>query len=342
LLQIVFGVLFFAATFSMLAPAAMPARAGPVNIAGCPMFPPDNIWNARVDSLPVDVRSSEYITAMWGITTAVHPDFGAGSWQGTPIGMFYTTVVGTQPLVPIHYTAFGNQSDPGPFPIPPGAPVEGGSDLSNDGDRHVLVVDSTHCTLYELYYAFEQNDHSWNAGSGAVYSLTLNGPLRPDSWTSADAAGLPILPGLARYDEVASGIITHALRFTSHTSANAYLWPARHKAPWNTTPHSPPMGQRFRLKASFSINPGWSPQVKTILTALRQYGMILADNGSNWYISGTNDDAWDNDSLVNQLRLVKGSDFEAVDESSLMLDYNSGQVKTVTFANWLWLPMLQR
>jgi hypothetical protein len=256
--------------------------------------------------------------------------------------MFYTTVLGTQLPVSIHYTEYGNQSDPGPFPIPPGAPIEGGSWPTNTGDRHAMVVDTTNCRLYELYHSYEQPDHSWNAGSGAVFTLTTNGPFRPDTWTSADAAGLPILPGLARFDEAASGAITHALRFTSDTSADDYIWPARHKAGYNTTSHSPPMGQRFRLKASFNINPAWSPQVKTILTALKQYGMILADNGTSWYISGTHDAGWDDNSLVSQLKLVKGSDFEAVDESSLMLDYNSGQVKTVTFTNWLWLPMLQR
>ena len=186
------------------------------------------------------------------------------------------------------------------------------------------MLRQSECKLYELYAAYPNSDGSWTAGSGAVYTLTVNGPLRPAGWTSADAAGLPILPGLVRYDEVAAGEINHAIRFTSGNSANAYIWPARHKAPYHTQAGSPPMGQRFRLKASFAIDNRFSEQVKVILRAMKKYGIILADNGSSWFISGAPDERWDND-MLHQLDVVKGSDFEAVDESSLMVSPNSGQ-----------------
>ena len=188
----------------------------------------------------------------------------------------------------------------------------------------MLVVRQGECKLYELYRAFPRNDGSWNADSGAVYTLTANGPLRPAGWTSADAAGLPILPGLARYDEVAAGEINHALRFTVPQTRNTYVWPARHEASDLTGAQYPPMGQRFRLKANFAIDDRFSPEAKVILRALKKYGMILADNGSSWYISGAPDERWDND-VLHQLDVVTGSDFEAVDVSSLMVDPNSGQ-----------------
>lgn len=320
-----------------LAIAAQPAAA---NIAGCPMFPTNNVWNTRVDSLPVHPMSSAYIASI-GATTGVHPDFGAGLWQGAPIGIPYTTVLGMQPLVSINYTDYGDESDPGPFPIPPNAPIEGGP--SSTGDRHVLVVDTTNCKLYELFNAYPQQDGSWNASAGAVFTLTVNAPLRPDTWTSADAAGLPILPGLARYDEVATGAITHALRFTARCS-RGYIWPARHRADTNATGCAtpPPMGQRIRLKASFVINPSWDPQVKVILTALKTYGMILADNGSSWYISGAPDASWNDDALVNQLRNVRGSDFEAVMGTWLMVDYNSGEARIPMLNARLWIPLIRR
>ncbi len=289
-------------------------------VGGCPLFPANNVWNTRIDSLPVDPRSDDYIN-MIGSNTGVHPDFGT-EWEGAPIGIPYTTVPGTQPLVQVVFE-YDDESDPGPYPIPPDAPIEGGPD--SDGDRHVLVVDRDNCTLYEMWSSYPQADGSWQAGSGAVFDL-LSNALRPDTWTSADAAGLPILPGLVRYDEVASGVITHALRFTARYTQRKYVWPARHYASSSTDPARPPLGQRFRLKASFDIS-GFSPEVQVILTALKTYGMFLADNGSNWYISGAPDPRWNDDVLVSELRQVRGSDFEAVDESGFMLDPDSGQAR---------------
>jgi hypothetical protein len=288
-------------------------------LEGCPIFPADNVWNTPVDDLPVDSGSNAYIATI-GAGRGLHPDFGSGTWAGGPIGIPYTVVDGSQPEVEVDFD-YADESDPGPYPIPDDAPIEGG-DLSS-GDRHVLVLDRDACILYELYAAYPQLDGSWEAGSGAVFDLESNA-LRPEGWTSADAAGLPILPGLVRYDEVASGEIQHALRFTAPQTRRAYVWPARHFASSLTDAAYPPMGKRFRLKAGFDIS-GFSEEVQVILRALQKYGMILADNGSAWYISGAPDPRWDNDILVNELGQVKGSDFEAVDESSLMVDTDSGQ-----------------
>ena len=299
--------------------AGNPASTGPA-IAGCPLFPADNVWNARVDTLPVDASSAAYIASI-GPSTGLHPDFGSGLWDGGPIGIPFVIVPGNQPLVPISFD-YADESDPGPYPIPPDPPIEGGA--SSSGDRHVLIVDSGHCTLYEIYAAYPQPDGSWQAGSGAVWELGSNA-LRPAGWTSADAAGLPILPGLARYDEVVAGAIRHALRFTVAHTRDAFIWPARHQASSSTNLSYPPMGQRFRLKAGFDVSP-FPPNVQVILVALKLYGMFVADNGSNWYISGAPDERWDNDEL-HVLNQVLGSDFEAVDESSLMVSPDSGQVK---------------
>lgn len=324
-----------AAAISALLPPAAPAAP---DIAGCPLFPTNNIWNARVDSLPLDPNSGLYIATI-GADIGVHPDFGAGEWppgSGAPIGIPYVDVPGSQPPVEIVFTEYGDESDPGPYPAPTNAPIEGGPD--SDGDRHVLVVERDGCILYELYHAYPQANGSWEAGSGAVFNLRSNA-LRRDGWTSADAAGLPILAGLVRYDEVASGEIRHALRFTAPQTRREYLWPARHFASDLTDEQYPPMGQRFRLRADFDIS-GFSPEVQVILQALKRYGMILADNGSAWYISGTPDERWDNDMLVGELAQVHGYDFEAVDESSLMADPNSGRVR---FSGYVWyLPLIVR
>jgi hypothetical protein len=291
------------------------SRSAPPTLGGCPMFPADNIWNVPIDNLPVDARSDDYINTI-GRTTSLHPDFGA-NWNGGPFGIPFVVVPSTQPLVPIDFIAYGSQSDPGPYPIPLNAPIEGGS------DRHVLVIRQGECKLYELFAA-TPNSSGWDADSGAVYTLTVNAPLRPDTWTSADAAGLPILPGLVRYDEVAAGEIHHALRFTANLTQKKHVWPARHDASSSTNPARPPMGQRFRLKASVNIA-SYPAQVQVIFRALKTYGLILADNGSNWYISGAPDARWDDDMLVTAFRSLKGSDFEAVDVSSLMVDPDSGQ-----------------
>ena len=293
--------------------------AGPT-LAGCPAFPADNIWNARIDHLPVDARSADYIATI-GTDVGLHPDFGSGTWEGGPIGIPFTVVAGTQVLVPVSFE-YTDESDRGPYPIPPDAPVEGGP--GSTGDRHVLIVDRDRCKLYELYAAYRQPDGSWRAGSGAVFDLPSNA-LRPATWTSADAAGLPILPGLVRYEEVAAGAIRHALRFTASRTQRAFVWPARHYASSSTDPARPPMGQRFRLKAGFDVSP-FTRNVQVILVALKAYGLILADNGSSWFISGAPDERWDNDEL-HDLNQVHGHDFEAVDSSSLMVDPNSGQVR---------------
>jgi chitodextrinase len=296
------------------------AQTGP-SIAGCPIFPPDNVWNTPIDQLPVDPNSSAYISSI-GAGTGFHPDFGSGTWDGAPIGIPYNVVPGTQPKVPVEF-GYADESDPGPYPIPPGAEIEGG--YASDGDRHVLVIDSDNCVLYETWSSYPNPDGSWSAGSGAVFNL-LSHELRPDGWTSSDAAGLPILPGLIRYDEVASGEIRHAIRFTAPRTRRVYVWPARHYASSYTTPAYPPMGQRFRLKAGFDVS-GFSPEVQVILRAMKLYGIILADNGSAWYVQGVPDPRWDNDMLVGELRRVTGSNFEAIDASSLMIDPDSGQAR---------------
>lgn len=306
-------------TYLPLITRQAPISEGP-QIGPCPSLPPDNIWNARVDTLPVDPNSNAYIQTI-GASTGLHADFGAGEWDGGPIGIPFDFVDGSQPFVNVTFD-YADESDPGPYPIPPNASIEGGP--NSDGDRHVLAVDTTHCVLYELYYAWPQSDGSWEAGSGAIFNLNSNA-LRPDEWTSADAAGLPILPGLVRYDEVNAGEIRHAIRFTAPQTRAAHVWPARHDASNLTGQQYPPMGQRFRLKADFDIS-AFSPPAQVILRAMQVYGIILADNGSAWYLSGAPDERWDND-ILHELSQVHGADFEAVDVSSLMLDPDSGQVK---------------
>ncbi len=310
--------LFFAAVVSAAgqAGAAAPSQAGPT-LAGCPLLPADNVWNTPVDELPVHPRSDEYVASIGG-DSHMHPDFGAGLWEGGPIGIPYVVVEGAQPRVPVSF-GYADESDPGPYPVPTDAPIEGGPQAG--GDRHVLVVDRDDCTLYELYAAYPQSDGSWEAGSGAIFDLRSHA-LRPETWTSADAAGLPILPGLVRYEEVAAGEITHAIRFTAPATQRAYVWPARHYASSRTDESLPPMGQRFRLRADFELD-GYAPEVQVILRAMQRYGLILADNGSAWYISGAPDERWSND-VLRQLRTVYGSDFEAVDGTALQVEPDSG------------------
>ncbi len=295
-------------------------QAAPPIIGGCPLFPADNIWNVPVNNLPVDANSNAYINSI-GANKGLHPDFGSGLWQGAPIGIPYVIVPQNQATVPMafDYTA---ESDIGPYPIPPTAPIEGGP--SSTGDRHVIVLQQGTCMLFETWSSYPQGGGtSWHAGSGAFFNLNENW-LRPAGWTSADAAGLPILPGLARYDEVAAGAINHALRFTINNTRNQYIWPARHKASSNSSPNLPPMGQRFRLKASFNIS-GYSHDTQVILTALKTYGMIVADNGSDWFISGAPDPGWNDGVLVSELGGITGSNFEAVNQSSLQISPNSAQ-----------------
>jgi len=280
-------------------------------IGGCPIFPNDNVWNTPIDTLPVDAHSAAYVSSI-GANTAFHPDFGANPDYGIP----YIVVPASQPGVGVTFDE-PDESDGGSYPIPPNPPVEGGS------DHHILIVQQGSCKLYELYAA-EQQGSSWHAFSGAIFDLNSN-VLRPDTWTSADAAGLPILPGLVRRDEVLAGTVNHALRFTANETRGSYIWPARHEASDITGLNVPSMGQRFRLKASFDIS-GYPAYAQVILIALKKYGMILADNGSNWYVSGTQDTSWDDDAL-NTLKQLRGSNFEAVDQSSLQISPNSGQAK---------------
>ena len=279
--------------------AAAPAQAPP-RLAGCPVFPASNPWNQRVDRLPVAADSAAIVASI-GAGLPVHADFGSGLWQGAPIGIPYDVVTRATPRSRVVFD-YADESDRGPYPIPAGVHVEGG------GDRHALLVDRSACRLYELY-ALRRESGRWHAGSGAIWSLRSN-RLRPAGWTSADAAGLPILPGLARYDEVARGAIRHALRFTAPRTRRAYVWPARHFASDSTDPRLPPMGLRLRLKASFDVR-SFPRQARIVLVALKRYGMLLADNGSSWYVSGASDRRWSNDQL-HTLARVHGSDFEVV------------------------------
>ncbi|MFT4041239.1 MAG: hypothetical protein QM692_23860, partial [Thermomicrobiales bacterium] len=289
---------------------------------GCPIFPPDHIWNTPVADLPVAVRSDAYIASM-DPAAGLHPDFGAGLYEGSPLGIPFVRVLADQPPVAVTFTEAPDESDPGPYPIPPDAPIEGGS--CGEGDRHVLVAQAGACTLFELYAAYPQPDGGWEAGSGAVFDLT-GYALRPAGWTSADAAGLPILPGLVRYEEIAVGEIHHALRITAARTGAAYVWPATHLASDDPNPDLPPMGQRFRLRADVDVS-GFSPTNQIILRALQTYGAMLADNGSDWFFSGAPDDRWDNDDLHALQEGIHGGDFEAVDVSSLIRDPASGQVR---------------
>jgi hypothetical protein len=289
----------------------------------CKMFPDDNIWNTPIDNLKTDVNSALYIQTI-GETKTFHADFGSGLWNGGTIGIPYVTVSGSQKKVNVTFD-YPDESDKGPYPIPDNPPIEGGN--ASTGDRHILIVDNDNCILYELYSAYPQNDGTWRAGSGAIYNLNSDA-LRTKYWTSADAAGLPILPGLVRYDEVASGEIKHAIRFTVPQTRKSFLWPARHYASSITDAKYPPMGLRLRLKKDYDVSK-YPKDVRVILSALKKYGMILADNGSAWYISGVPDERWNNDSL-HTFSLLKGSDFEAVDESSLITDENSGKAKQIS------------
>lgn len=294
----------------------------PPKIAGCDVFPGDNIWNTPVDTLPIHPNSADYIATI-GADQGLHADFGSGVWppgSDSPIGIPYVDVPGSQPDVPITFVWWPGESDPGPYPVPPDAPIEGGT--NSNGDRHVIVLDRDDCILYEMFYAFPQQDNSWEAANGAVYDLHSH-DLRPDGWTSADAAGLPILPGLVRYDEVAAGEIRHAIRFTAPETQNNHIWPARHDASNLTGPDYPPMGLRLRLRADYDLS-GFSPEIQVILQGLKTYGLILADNGSSWFISGVPDERWDND-VLHEMDVVIGSDFEVVDVSSLMINPDSGQ-----------------
>ncbi len=298
-----------------LSPNRAPSRVQGVP-KDCPIFLPDNIWNTPVDDLPVHEHSDDYVTSI-GPDTAFHPDFGSGEYEGVPLGIPFVVVPADQPEVDVAFDV-AEESDEGPYPIPADALIEGGS------DAHLILLQEGTCFLYELYDAAPLPDGSWQASSGARFDLTSN-DLRPEEWTSADAAGLPILPGLVRYDEIDAGVIPHALRFPASLTRKTYVWPARHQAGATDEAGAPPMGQRFRLKAGVDID-GFSPTNQIIFQALKTYGMLLADNGSDWFPSGTPDDRWDNDDLHALQEGIRGDDFEAVDCSSLIDDSESGRV----------------
>jgi len=266
-------------------------------IGSCQIFPSDNPWNTDISNYPLDPNSANYIASI-GASVHLHPDFGGAGQYGIP----YNVVGAGQPKVPLLSIDYAGESDPGPYPIPDNAKIEQGS------DAHVLVVDKDACKLYELWSA-QKVSGGWNAGSAAIFDLTSN-VLRPDGWTSADAAGLPVFPGLVRYDEVSAGAINHALRFTISRTQQGYIHPATHQAGSTTDPNTPPMGLRLRLKADYDIS-RFTGESKVILQALKKYGMIVADNGSNWYISGEQNPSWDDNDLE-QIKTVPGSAFEVV------------------------------
>ncbi len=288
--------------------AARVAAAIPVPDTNCTVFPSDNIWNTRVDGLPVNAKSDVWLSSMSANSTNLHPDFGPPNY-----GMKYDVVTNRHRKVRIRFQ-YASESDRVRYPFGPKTPIEEGS------DRHALIINKSTCTLYELFGADWNHGHP-TAGSGAVFDLSSDA-LRPDGWTSADAAGLPIFPGLVRFDEVEAGAITHAIRFTAGCTRNRHLWPARHDA-GVADASCPPMGARFRLKASFDLS-GFMPKVRVILRAMKRHGMILADNGSDWYFQGTRDRRWRN-GLLDQLKSVPASAFEAVDESPCLVDRKSAQ-----------------
>jgi hypothetical protein len=306
------GVALFSAAANAVGPYPVLSRCSvfpqpPASLSPrAPSLPTEAAWNQDISKAPRDPRSSAYIAyinAHGG--DHLHPDFGSPR----PYGFPYSVVSAGQRKLPIHYTAYGDESDPGPFPVPPRAPVEGGS--ASDGDRHVLVVDRAACKLYELYRAFyvaKPRPH-WNADSGTAWDLR-SPARRPDGWTSADAAGLPIFPGLVRYDEVAAGHLDHAIRVTFESTRDAWVHPASHCAGDTSDPTAPPMGLRLRLKAGFGLG-SFSGPAKTIALAMKRYGLIVADNGSNWFFSGTSDSGWSDENL-NQLKRIPGSAFEVV------------------------------
>lgn len=284
---------------------ALPAAAPPPHLAGCPVFPATNAWNQRVDGLPVASNSAAIVSSI-GPAKGMHADFGSGLWEGSRIGIPYDVVTKKTKRVRVTFQ-YDDESDHVGYPIPAGVHIEGGS------DHHALLLDRSACRLYELG-GLERQGSRWHAWAGATWSLRSN-KLRPAGWTSSDAAGLPILPGLARYDEVKAGAIRHALRFTVSRTRRAYVYPARHFASDRTDPNLPPMGLRLRLRASFDTS-GFPRQSRIVLEALKRYGMIVADNGADWYVTGAPSPGWSNDDL-HSLGRVTGSAFEVVDTSSL-------------------------
>jgi hypothetical protein len=286
----------------------------------CQAFPADNVWNTPVTGLPVDPHSARWLASMAAGSTDLHPDYGPGG-GASPYGIPWQITPADPTLVGVTFQ-YADQSDPGPYPFAANTPIEGGSDSS--GDRHALMVDPTTCVLYELYDAHYQPGDRSTAGSGAIWKLDSN-QLRPAGWTSADAAGLPILPGLVNYDEVMSGHLDHALRVTAEITDTSYVWPARHEAGSVTNAADPPMGARFRLSAGFSLpRSECARPCQVVIRAMKTYGLILADNGSNWFFGGTTDPRWTY-TMVDQLKQIPAGAFQAVNESCLIVNPNSGQ-----------------
>ena len=289
-------------------------------LSGATIFPTNNVWNIPISGLPIHQNSKKYIESI-GSSKPVHPDFGSGTWEGQPMGIPINVVGPNTKRVQVTFE-YADESDKVAYPIPDNPKIEGGID--SDGDRHLISLDPSALKLYELFQVSKAKNGSWSAGSGAVYDLRSNS-LRPEEWTSADAAGLPILPGLLRYAEVASGSIDHALRFTAPKTQRAFVWPARHAASSDSSDKLPPMGIRLRLRSNFDET-AFPKDCQVILRCLKKYGMFLADNGSSWYISGEPDERWNNDTL-HKLSEVTGADFEVVDESSMMVNRNSAECK---------------
>jgi hypothetical protein len=297
-------------------PVAGAGAISPPGASGCPVFPADNVWHSDISKLPVHPRSTAWMASMDGASTDLHPDFGS-SGEPMPYGIPYIVVGSSHADVPVDFS-YPDESDPGPYPFGTDTPIEGGS------DRHAIMIDRDACRLYELFDAEYASGGGSTAGSGAIWNLESNA-LRPAGWTSADAAGLPIFAGLVRIDEVKAGKVDHAIRMTASQTDKSYVWPARHQAGAANNKNLPPMGARFRLKAGFSTS-GFRSDTKTILSAMKKYGMILADNGSDWYFTGAASDDWSND-MLDELKSIPASAFEAVDASSLMISPNSGKAK---------------
>jgi hypothetical protein len=306
-------------------PAAARADPGGRGLpgTGCPAFPSDNVWNTPITGLPVDPRSAAWLAQMNAGSTLLHPDYGPAGGGARPYGISWQVTNRHPTFARVHFQ-YASQSDRGPYPFSARTPVEGGPNAV--GDRHALMVDPATCVLYELYDAHYHPNDASTAGSGAIWNLRSN-RLRPVGWTSADAAGLPILPGLVNYDEVMAGHLDHAIRFTAETTSTRYLWPARHQAGSTNSPDVPPMGARFRLKAGFRLPPSrCATACQTVVRAMKTYGLILADNGSNWYFGGTADRRW-TDTMVQQLKQIPAEAFQAVDERCLMIARSSGEAR---------------
>src|SRR5437867_5684052 len=303
---------FLIAALAATVLGVVPAAAAPPPSTTCSVCPSNTVWNTDISKLPVHARSAQWLASMAASTTRLHPDFG-----GPPYGFPYNVVGNAHPTVSVTFQ-YASESDPGP------SPAEAATLIDTGSDPHALIISRDTCPLYELY-DLSGSGSSWTAGSGAIFPLGSNA-LRPLGWTSADAAGLPLFPGLVRWDEVQAGAINHAIRFTAQQTDRSFLWPARHQAGAAANPALPPMGARFRLKATYDISQ-FSAQAQVILRAMQHYGLILADNGSNWFFSGTEDAAWP-DSLLSELKTVPAAQFDALDESSLMVDANSATARS--------------